>query len=60
MTFTLDTSTLVGGQFRTIPNELSGEFREIQFRFVNSVLNEDMEPHFWEFHYTIVGVSHEA
>ena len=62
MTFTLDTSTLSGGQFRTqaISQSAAGEFREIQFHFSQSSLDQDMEPHFFEVHYTIAGVSHEA
>jgi hypothetical protein len=61
MTFTLDTSTLAGGQFRTVATtDINGEFREIQFSFTQAGLDEDMEPHFWELHYKVSGVSHEA
>jgi hypothetical protein len=60
VTFTLDTSTLAGGQFRTVAKEMDGEFREIQFSFTQAGLDEDMEVHFWEMHYTIAGVSYEA
>ncbi len=55
--FTLNTSVLAGGQFHTHAFEMMGEFREIQFSWSQSVANQDMEPHFLEFHYTIAGVS---
>lgn len=54
--FTLDTSTLGGGQYRTVPFEMQGEFRDIQFRWFNSVAAQDMEPHYLEFHMEIIGV----
>lgn len=60
MTFLLDTSVLGGGLFRTQSFGMAGEFREIQFRFVQSVANEDLEVHFMEIHYDMAGVSAEA
>lgn len=54
--FTLDTSTLGGGQFATVPFAMGGAFREIQFALTDSVLGQDFEPHFFEFHFTVVGV----
>lgn len=58
-TFTLDSSRLGGGQFRTRPFDMAGEFREIQLRFAQGGQAEDMEPHYLEIHYTITGVSKE-
>ena len=55
-TFKLDTSTLGGGQYRTVPFEMTGEFRDIQFEWTNSVANQDMEPHYLEIVFSIVGV----
>ena len=55
-TFTLNTSVLGGAQFSTRHFEMSGDFREIQFRFFNSVGSQDMEPHYLEVHFTSVGV----
>lgn len=54
--FTLDTSTLAGGQFSTRAMDLSGEFREIQLRFSNAGLSQDMEPHFFELHFVWSGL----
>lgn len=58
--FTLGTSTLAGGQFVTRAFNLAGSFREIQFRFFQASSGQDMEPHFFEFHYTDGAVSMEA
>ena len=58
--FTLDVSTLAGGQFHTHSFEMEGEFREIQFHFTQSVAGQDMEPHFLEFHFTPSGISQES
>ena len=57
--FTLGTSTLGGGQFKTVPFDMNGPFREIQFHFTQSTNNGDAEIHFFEFHFSIVGVSKE-
>ena len=58
-TFTLDHATLGvlgGGQYRTIPFRMNGDFRDIQFRWYQSVANEDMEPHYLEFFMEVHGV----
>lgn len=57
--FTLDVSTLGGGQFQTIPFDMDGEWRDLQFRFTQSGADEDMELHWLEIHYTVTGVSKE-
>lgn len=57
--FTLDTSTLGGGQFKTQAFDMSGEFREIQFDLTQSVSDQDAEVHFFEFHWEWLGVSME-
>ena len=58
--FTLDSSTLGGGQFRTVAvPEPDGEFRDIQFHLSQSVSGEDMEIHSLEFHFEIGGPSKE-
>lgn len=57
--FTLDTSTLSGGQFQTMPFDMDGEFRDIQFRFSQAGSAQDMELHYLELHYTLGGVSKE-
>lgn len=54
--FTLGTSRLGGGTFITQPFRMSGPFRDIQFTFTQAGLNEDAEPHFFEFHFTPIGV----
>lgn len=51
--FTLDSSTLSGGPYKTVPFAMTGEFREVQFRWTQSGSGEDMEPHFFEFHFTV-------
>ena len=58
--FTLDTSTLAGGQHQTIPFDLDGEFRDVQIRFLQAGEGEDMEVHWLELHYTNTGVSKET
>lgn len=54
------TGTLAGGQFKTVPFDMAGEFREVQFKFIQSGASQDFEPHFLEFHFTIAGVSMES
>lgn len=57
--FTLNDSTLGvlgGGVFTTQPFRLSGPFRDIQFIFTQGALDEDCEPHLFEFHFTAIGV----
>ena len=58
-TFTLNTSTLGGGQFKTAPHDMNGDFREIQFHWTQSNTSQDLELHFFEFHYAVLGVSRE-
>ena len=61
-TFLLDDATagiLGGAQFKTVAFDMNGEFREIQFHWTQSSANQDAEPHFFEFHYTLSGVSME-
>lgn len=61
--FTLDDPVygrLGGGQFKTVPVEMSGDFREVQLRMTQSTVGGDAEVHFLEFHFTIVGVSKES
>jgi hypothetical protein len=55
-TFRLDVSKLAGGQFNTIPFRMTGEFRDIQLRWYQSVASQDMEPHYLELFMTISGV----
>jgi hypothetical protein len=57
--FTLDTSVLSGAQFSTGAHDLSGDFRDIQFHFFQSVANQDMEVHYLELHVDVIGVSME-
>lgn len=57
--FTLNTSVLGGGQFSTRAFDMNGPFREIQFRFSNSTVSQDAEPHYFEFHFTWGTVSME-
>ena len=52
-------STLGGGQFKTAPHDMNGDFREIQFHWTQTVANQDLELHFFEFHYAVLGVSLE-
>lgn len=58
--FTLNTSTLAGGQFKTVPFDMEGPFREVQFQLTQSTVGGDAEVHFLEFHFTIAGVSKES
>ena len=58
-TFTLDhaiAGLLGGGQYRTIPFRMEGEFRDLQLRWYQSVANQDMEPHYLELFMSSVGV----
>ena len=58
-TFTLNDPTLGklgGGQYATIPRRVYGEFRDIQFRWYQSVASQDMEPHYMEFWYQLGAV----
>ncbi len=59
MAFTLDDPVLGklgGGQYRTIPFRMNGEFRDLQLRWYQSVANQDMEPHYLELFMAIQGV----
>ena len=38
---------------------MEGEFRDIQFKWTQATANQDMEPHYLEFHFTLSGVSEE-
>ena len=58
-TFTLNSSLLSGEQFKVLPFDLDGEFRDVQLHFYQSGASEDLEIHYLELHYTIGGVSHE-
>ena len=54
--FTLDSSTLQGGQYRTAPvPDMYGKFQDIQFHFSQSVSGQDMEIHYMEFHFELAG-----
>lgn len=58
-TFTLDSTTLGvlgGGQYRTVPFRMIGEFRDLQLRWYNSVSDQDMEPHYLELFMSSAGV----
>ena len=58
-TFTLNDPTLGklgGGQYATIPFRMNGEFRDIQFRWYQSVASQDMEGHYMEFWYQLGAV----
>jgi hypothetical protein len=58
-TFKLDdpiAGTLGGGQYRTIPFRMMGEFRDLQLRWYQSVADQDMEPHYLELFMSSVGV----
>jgi len=57
--FTLDHATLGllgGGQYRTVPFRMNGEFRDLQIRWYQSVASQDMEPHYLEIFFSVVGV----
>lgn len=61
--FTLDDPTLGvlgGAQYRTRYTGMDGQFREIKFRFSQSVSNQDFELHFLEFHMDIDGVDEDT
>jgi hypothetical protein len=55
-TFVMDVSALGGGQYRTVPFDMVGEFRQIQLAWRQASASQDMEPHYFEFHFTPVGV----
>ncbi len=54
--FILDTSRLGGVQHLVRPFDMQGEFRDIQLHWTQSVAMQDMEGHFFEFHFTMAGV----
>lgn len=57
--FTLDDATngvLGGGQYTTVPFPMTGEFRDIQLHWSQSGSSQDAEPHYLEFHFTVLGV----
>lgn len=57
--FTLDDpilGKLGGGQYRTVPFRMNGDFRDIQLRWYQSVASQDMEPHYLELFMTSEGV----
>ena len=59
-TFRLDFSTLASGAFQIVPVDLNtGALRSVQFRFEQAGLNEDIEVHYFELHFTMGGVSKE-
>ena len=58
-TFTLNVSTLGGGQFKTAAHDMNGDFREIQFHWTQTVTSQDLEIHGFEFHYDVLTVSLE-
>ncbi len=55
-TFILDISVLSGGQYRTVAFDMEGEFRTVQFGWRQATLSQDMEAHYFEFHYVPLGV----
>ena len=58
-TFTLDDpvlGTLAGGTYRTVPFRMTGEFRDLQIRWYNSIASQDMEAHYLEIFFTPLGV----
>ena len=58
-TFTLDDPVLGilgGGQFRTVPFRMNGEFRDLQIRWYQSTASQDMEPHYLELFIKVLGV----
>ena len=58
-TFELDhltDGTLGGGQYRTVPFRMNGEFRDLQLRWYQSVANQDMETHYLELFMSSTGV----
>lgn len=48
--------TLGGGQYRTVPFRMNGDFRDLQLRWYQSVSSQDMEPHYLEIFMEIHGV----
>jgi len=60
MAFTMNTSTLGAGSFRTVPTSMEGAFRDLQIRFFQNGAGEDLEVHFLELHFTLGGVSKEV
>ena len=57
-TFTLDDpvlGVLGGGQFRTVPFRMNGEFRDLQIRWYQSTASQDMEPHYLELFIKVLG-----
>ncbi len=58
--FTLDVSTLGGVQYVTAPFDMEGEFRDVQFHWRQSTVNQDMDAHFLELHFTLLGVDEAA
>ncbi len=57
--FIMDSSTLAGPAYRTVPFDMQGEFRQIQMTWRQATASQDMEPHYLEFHFTVVGVAEE-
>ena len=58
-TFTLDDAVLGilgGGQYRTVPFRMNGDFRDLQLRWYQSVASQDMEPHYLEIFMELSGV----
>ena len=47
---------LGGGQYRTVPFRMNGEFRDLQLRWFQSVASQDMESHYLELFMASVGV----
>lgn len=59
MPFTLDDPVLGrlgGGQYRTVPFRMSGDFRDLKLRCFQSVASQDMEAHYLELFMEIHGV----
>ena len=57
--FTLNDATngvLGGGQYKTIPFGMNGEFRDIQLHWSQAGSAQDMEAHYLEFHFDVLGV----
>lgn len=58
-TFVLDDAVagvLSGGQYRTFPFRMNGDFRDLQLRWFQSVASQDMEAHYLELFMEIHGV----
>ena len=58
--FTLNTSTLAGGEYQTIAFDMDGEFRDLQLHFSQGGSSQDMEIHYLELHFTNTGLSKEV